>query len=183
VLLFSTNPEIVFPAAIVQCSRYLDADKSGIAEIVRIEGPLAQQVISAWNFVAERTRVGELPSEDQVQAAGVYRYPMAAVRELIVNAVVHRDYENSHAQVHVRLFNDRMEVSSPGGWFGASPSDIGPTSLADLRGESKCRNIRLATMLYKIKFFEGEGRGIPTAVAECRTTKTPDPVVVRTTTP
>lgn len=47
-------------------------------------------------------------------------YPFRAVREVLVNALIHRDYQNIGAEIHVDVYDDRMEISSPGGMMNGS---------------------------------------------------------------
>ncbi|MEU7923203.1 tetratricopeptide repeat protein [Micromonospora zamorensis] len=178
-LLFGGRPEKVLPTAIIQCARYHGRDRTTPRDIVRITGPLVDQIISAWQFVADRVSLGETTTRRGVQAAPVYRYPMMAVRELIANAVVHRRYENVESCVHVRLFTDRLEITSAGEWVGRQVGDDTTNDLAELEGESRSRNFRLAQMLAAVRLFEGEGSGIPTTVADCHAYGAPEPKVIQ----
>lgn len=176
-LLFGVAPESVLPSAIIQCVRYHGENRTAPREIVRITGPLLHQISAAWQFVAGHTYLGETTADSSVQADAVYHYPMVAVRELIVNAVVHRQYADVERCVHVRLFSDRLEIVSAGEWMGRPVHDETTNELADLEGESRSRNFRLAHLLAAVKLFEGEGSGIPTAVADCRSCGAPEPQV------
>lgn len=81
-----------------------------------------------------------------------YELPVAAIRELIINAVVHRNYQMS-SSVQVAVFDDRVEISSPGGMYGSL------TLEEALQGRSSLRNQTLARTLEKIGIIEGWGSG------------------------
>ena len=103
---------------------------------------------------------------------------MVAVREVIANALVHRNYESSDSNVHVRLFADRLEVSSPGAWQGQELQPDIEYSLSHVQGHSVKRNFRLAYLLSAIRLVEGDGSGIPTALRDCKDKASPVPVVL-----
>lgn len=48
-------------------------------------------------------------------------YPYKAVREVLVNALIHRDYQVLGSEIHIEMFDDRMEISSPGGMANGTP--------------------------------------------------------------
>ena len=123
--------------------------------------------------------MGEAPTAGQAQSATVYEYPMIAVREVIANALVHRDYASMDSCVHVRLFADRLEVSSPGVWFSRDLASGVTYELSALSGHSRKRNFRLAYDLSLIKLVESEGTGIPTAIRDCEVMQSPVPTVVQ----
>ena len=81
--------------------------------------------------------------------------------------------------VHVRLFTDRLEVSSPGSWLGRTIDPGVECPLSSLSGHSIKRNFRLAHDLSWIKLVEGEGTGIPTAINDCEYMKNPAPTMVQ----
>ena len=178
-LLFVTDSTAVCPSAMVKCVRYHGTDRSAAREIVTIEGPVPQQIIMARKFVAGYAQRGEVPSADSARAQEVYDLPMIAVREIIANALVHRDYANADACVHVRLFDDRLEVSSPGDWCSRALNQGEEVDLGELEGQSVKRNFRLAHLLSWIKLVEGEGSGIPTAVSDCVDAHSRRPIVVQ----
>jgi tetratricopeptide (TPR) repeat protein len=177
VLLFATDPTMLFPAAIAQCTRYYGNTKDAPRDPIEVRGNLRQQIDGCWDFVADLVRQGDAPTSAGAQAQVVYRYPMVAVREIVANALVHRDYGDSHSCIHVRLFEDRLEIVSPGTWTG---KDLGPDQaqpMGVLVGESHKRNFRLARAMAWVGRFEGEGSGIPLAVRDCREAGAPEPVV------
>ncbi|MGH3904249.1 MAG: ATP-binding protein [Pseudonocardiaceae bacterium] len=179
VLLFAKNPTVTFPTAIVKCAQYYGTGRGDSRDIVTYEDTVPGQIVRARQFVADRVRLGEAPSTTRAQSTVVFYYPMVAVREIIANALVHRDYAVTDACVHVRLFSDRLEVSSPGTWHGGNLSIGAEYKLASLAGQSIKRNSRLAHILSWVRLVEGEGSGIPSALRDCRATQTPTPTVVQ----
>ncbi len=177
VLLFGHDPAVVLPTAVVQCVQYFGDDLTAHRERVDLYGPLPRQIEQAWQFVADRVRQGEAPSASSARSEPVYRYPMVAVREVLANALVHRNYEDRGRSVHVRLFGDRLEISSPGDWEGRDLPPGAEQGLSALAGESRHRNFRVASTLSWTGLVEGEGSGIPTTIADCRRLGAPEPVV------
>ena len=137
-------------------------------------------IISARDFVAERARLGESPNKRSAFAETSYRFPMIAVREIIANAIVHRDYQNQESSVQVHMFNDRIEVISPGNWGGSPEVIEAQTQLVNLDRPSQKRNFRLARTLTWSKLVEGVGAGVLRATADCRALSAPEPTVSAT---
>ena len=179
-LLFAEDPTIACPTAIVQCVQYHGNDLSASrSEPATFNGTIYDQITATFDFVSDRVRLGEAPSPHQPQAAPFYEFPMVAFREILANALVHRDYTSDDSNVHVRLFEDRIEVTSPGNWHGRTLDDGMPYDLAQLKGQSRKRNFLLARILSWIKLIEGEGSGIPSALHACALEHSPPPVVVQ----
>jgi hypothetical protein len=176
-LLFGERPTAVFPTAVIQCSRIRGTDKNALTESRTLRGTLPEQIIKAQQFVTELAVRGEEPAEGEARSRTVFAYPMITVREVVANAVVHRDYEHTESCVHVRVFADRIEVSSPGAWIGRSLAAGEFRTLGELIGESRRRNFRLADVLGWMKLVEGEGAGLPRAVHECRAEGFREPTV------
>lgn len=178
-LLFAKEPTGVCPTSMVKCTRYYAADRTRIRETETFEGTVPDQIIYARKFVADRVYRGDEPSADQAQSVAVYDYPMIAVREIIANALVHRDYSSTDSCVHVRIFSDRMEVSSPGSWLGRDLDRGVHYEMSSLNGQSIKRNFRLAHLMSWIKLVEGEGSGIPSTLRACKDEQSPEPIVIQ----
>jgi len=123
-LAFGRNPFTVLPGARLRLLRFDGAkEKFGAERNVTkdrmFEGPIPHIVASARDFI--RTLVREF---DYLGPNGLFvtepEYPEPAWDEAIVNALVHRSYSLSNATVFVRIFDDRMEIESPGGFPGPS---------------------------------------------------------------
>ena len=104
---------------------------------------------------------------------------MICVREIIANALAHRDYENIHRFVHIYLFLDRIEIMSPGNWFDKTLIEGKSYPISDLVSPSIKRNIALADTLSWINLIEIDGKGITNAIEDCRIKNAPMPEVIQ----
>lgn len=134
----------------IQCARFKGTERVNFLDKKEFEGPLCEQIDGAFSFVLEHINIG-LEIEGIVHKEK-YELPPAAIRELIINAAVHRNYQQ-HSSIQVAVYDDRVEISSPGGLYGA-------LTLEDaLQGRSSLRNQTLARTLEKIGVIEGWGSG------------------------
>lgn len=128
------------------------------------QGPMGDMVSAAVAAVVRNLRRTSVM--DGAERKERLDYPLEAIRELIVNAVMHRDYSPlaRGTQVQVELYPDRLVVKSPGGFYGnVSPEDFGAPDV------SSSRNQRLARLLADVPLgnsggwiAENRGSGIPT---------------------
>lgn len=100
-----------------------------------------------------------------------YELPHKAIRELIINAVIHRNYQIS-SSVQVAVYDDRVEISSPGTIYGSL------TLEEAMEGRSSIRNKTLARTLEKIDILEGWGSGLKRIFSQCEEYGIPYPVFV-----
>jgi len=97
-------------------------------------------------------------------------YPVPALQQLVRNAVLHRTYEATNAPVRVYWYDDRIEITSPGGPFGTvSAENFGWPGVTDYR------NPNLAEALRVLGFVQRFGAGIPTARRELAKNGNPPP--------
>ncbi|MDZ4763586.1 MAG: ATP-binding protein [Chloroflexota bacterium] len=90
-------------------------------------------------------------------------YPLIALRELIYNAIVHRDYQYSNAPIRITWYDDRIEIWNPGGPFGHVTEDnFGAGDVTDYR------NPHIAEAMKNLGYVERAGQGIPRSRDELR---------------
>lgn len=83
-------------------------------------------------------------------------YPFKAVREVLVNALIHRDYQSIGSEVHVDMYDDRMEISSPGGMIsGSRIQDLDLKRVPSMR-----RNEIISDIFGRLHYMERRGSGI-----------------------
>lgn len=150
-LLFGCEPQRWVPSAEILVARYGGAvmDDQFVKEQVR--GTLPQQIRRAEAFVTSNMRRGvRLLGLERVEET---EYPPEAVREAIVNAVAHRDYQARGDEIRVLMFADRIEFYSP----GRLPGHVTVENLVD---ERYSRNEILVQILSDMGFIERLGYGI-----------------------
>ncbi len=125
-----------------------------------IVGNLGDLIEESLSFVKKNIRVGTGTRDKSMRAPEIPEIPEAVIKEAIVNAVAHRDYE-SNASVEVMIFHDRLEVFNP-----ALRSAV--PDLDSLRGgNSKPYNPTLVSILSKMGYVEEHGTGIPGIFEAC----------------
>ena len=162
-LLFGERPQVYLPQSGLVFVRFVGTEprgSDGLAGYGRREeigGPLARMIERAWQVVWEEMRVGAvvkgLVREEQTE------YPPFAVREALVNAVCHRDYRLRGRRIEVRMFDDRLEVISPGGLPGY-------ITLDNIVDEHFSRNPRMVAGLFQWGYIEELGLGIDRMIEE-----------------
>ena len=162
-LLFGRSPQRLLPQTGAVWVRFAGTEphgKNGSAGYMRreeIRGTLSQVIEGLWNAIWEEMRHESVLSG--LQREELSEYPVAAVREAIVNAIAHRDYRLTGRRIEVRMFDDRMEVVSPGGL----PGHI---TLDNIVEEHFSRNPRLVRGLFHWGFIEELGLGIDRMIDE-----------------
>lgn len=178
-LLFGKNPQEVCRSAITQCTIYRGKDKAAVFEKIQLDSTIPNQIIDSHNYIESRVNKIENSIAGRAQLETRYEYPMRCVREIIANALAHRDYEDNHRIVHIYLFLDRIEIMSPGDWFDKSLIEGKLYPISDLVSPSIKRNIALSDTLSWINLMEVDGKGITTAIDDCRINDAPIPEVIQ----
>jgi len=166
VLFFAKNVRRLFPQAYITCLLARGTDKVHILDRKDFDGGIVADIEEALRFIERNTRVAY--RIERLRREEIPEYPMAALREAITNAVMHRDWFNEGANVFVEIYTDRIEVSNPGGLpKGMLPSDLGHKSVR--------RNPLIADLLHRIEFIEKAGTGIKRMRDEARAQGCPEP--------
>jgi ATP-dependent DNA helicase RecG len=177
-LLFAATPQTWFPEAFVRVIRYRgNARGSGarqqVVEDVRCEGPLPKQIRQARETVREVQ-----PTRRALGRGGTFEdsplVPEDAWLEGIVNAVVHRSYSITGDHIRVEVFDNRIEISSPGRFPGLVRLDD-PTNAVRF-----ARNPRIARVAADLHFGQELGEGIRRMFEEMRAAGLSDPLYRQT---
>ena len=137
----------------------------------RITGAIPDMLEDAVEFVRKNSRIKTI-IDDNGRRADKPEYPVKAVREAILNALVHRDYSiyAENIPVCIEMYRDRMEIINSGGLYGKISID----ALGKVRPET--RNAALANMLELLNITENRYSGIPTMRNEFAKAGLPAPI-------
>lgn len=151
-ILFAQDPPRWFPGAAIQYVRYEgDALDSDILDERRFEGDLITVLRELDSFLKTLFPSRPEPVSPLREDARV-PYPVVAVRELLMNGVMHRDYE-SNAAIRFYWFRDRIEIQNPGGLYGAVTPQTFPN-------QNDYRNPKIAEAMKTLGYVNTFGRGI-----------------------
>ena len=151
---------------IIQCAVFKGMDRAYFVDHREFEGPVQEQMEAAYQYVLEKINRG-------MRIQGIYRQdrfelPIDSVREMIANSVAHRSYLEP-GNIQVALYDDRLEVTSPGMLLhGVSIKKM-------MEGYSKPRNRAIAYAFAYMKIIEKWGSGIPRIIRECKSYGLPKP--------
>src|SRR5258708_32289006 len=156
-LLVGTDPQRYIRGAFITAARFASAEMSDTFSRHEIVGNLPQQILQAETFLLDNLRRG-VQLGTSMERTEYLEYPMEAVRELVVNAVSHRDYSIQGDGIRMFLFGNRLEVSSPGGLPG-------PVTIDNIADERFSRNSIIVQVLSDLGFIERLGYGVDRAIA------------------
>ena len=142
----------------VQCGIFKGTTRAVFVDKKEYSGPIYEQIDEAYQFVLRNIHTGA--EFGSLLRRDVYELPIDSIRELIANAVSHRSYLDN-ANVQVALYDDRLEVTSPGMLIG------GLTIEEMKKGYSRPRNKGIVSALAYMKVVERWGSGIPRLYENC----------------
>ncbi len=150
----------------------LGEDKERFIDNKRINGRIADMVDEALTFCKRNMKVKTIIDADTGKRRDKTEYPIDAVREAVLNALIHRDYSihTEGTPVQIDFFTDRLEIHSPGNLYGRMTVEQLGVVKPDLR------NPTLAIMAESMTEAESRYSGIPTIRRDMREYGLPDPV-------
>ena len=156
VLFFAKDPQAFFPESYITAIKYKTNERFSILDKKDFKGPLISQIENTLGFVLRHMNI-----ESSIQMGGtpylgmrkdIYEYSPVAIREAILNAVAHRDYQYDSSHIYVHMFPDYIEIENPGGLYrGLTIEDLGKRSVR--------RNRLIAELLHRSGFVERIGSG------------------------
>jgi len=152
---FGKDIQRYFPDTIVKCALFEGRDKTGrILDHIDIKDNIFNQIDFAENFILRNIRKAAWINPQTGRREEKYELPYLAIREAIANAVAHRDYRIS-SHIDIAIFDDRIEVWSPGGLpLGITIKDLPKKHMSVLR------NPVIAEVLYLSRYIERWATGI-----------------------
>jgi ATP-dependent DNA helicase RecG len=152
VLLFCRDRYKWFPDSAIQCVCFAGETRAEIIDQIDITSPLIVALDEIVMFIKRHTKtsakIGELKRKD------IPQFPPLAVREAVINAIIHADYSMKGTSTQIAIFSNRIEFTNP----GALP--YGQTIELALSGISRMRNRMMGRIFREIKMIERLGTGL-----------------------
>ena len=146
---FSKKREECFPLIKIECARFKGVTTKVFLDQATYDGGIIESIEGSIEFIKKNIRlgatIGEVYREDR------WEYPLLALREIIINSVVHRDYSILGSDIKIAIFDDMVEVTSPG-YFMIEKDQLSS-------GCSELRNQNLGNLFKKLKIIEQWGTG------------------------
>ncbi len=166
VLFFIKDPFLHIPQSAVNCVAYSGNTKVNILDRKTFNLDIISNIDESITFLKRHLNLSyEITGKQRKEKLEI---PEVALREAVVNAVAHRDYFEKGAGVMIEVFDNRVEISNPGGLpKGLKPEDLGKRTLA--------RNPLIAALLNRAKYIEKLGTGIQRIRQEMSAAGLPEP--------
>lgn len=169
ILMFGINPRFFIPGASVQYVKFTGEDEASDFEYEhRFEGDLTTQLGQMEEFIKANIVKMVLP---ELGVDYVSSYPIRAIKELLFNAVIHKDYQ-SNAPIKFYEFSDRIEISNAGGLYGKARPENFPN-------ENDYRNPAISEAVKNLGFVNGFNIGVKAALAALNKNGSPAPEFIK----
>jgi len=178
IMLFGAYPQAFYPQLCITAISVPGTETGMVGSAgerfidnLRIEGTLPQMLERAVNFVLKNMKHKTIVDENTAQRIDKWDYPPVAVREAILNALIHRDY-SIHTEampIQIILYSDRMEIYNPVGLYGKLRID----QLGKVQPDT--RNPVIAVAMELLEKAENRYSGIPTIYHELAKAGLPEP--------
>lgn len=170
-LCFATQPQKYrqFRNAYIELQLYHGIARDTPLKKYDIKGSLPQQIEQAIQFLSQNT--WRVPKIHGIKREDVPAYSEKALREVVTNSLVHRDYKKMHQPVKIAIFDNRIEIENPGNLMPG-------LTTYNLIHKRDWRNPLLAELMKKFGFGEMDGQGIDRLYAAILAIKVPPPIFI-----
>ncbi|MCK4767320.1 MAG: putative DNA binding domain-containing protein, partial [Desulfobacula sp.] len=152
ILFFAKNLENIYRHTTITCALFKGKDKANILDRKDFNADLVSSVDNAMLFLKQHIPV-RYEFDGSPKRIEIPQIPFEALREAVINAVCHRNYFEKGANIMIAIFDDRVEISSPGGLVkGLNKKNFGKKSVL--------RNANIANLFHRMGYIEKMGTGI-----------------------
>lgn len=173
ILLFGKNPQLFFPRAFIRFIRYdgteakVGKDMNVVKDVI-FEGRILEQVEKAVDFIKIQMKEKTYLGHDGIFITEE-EYSEFVRTEIVINAATHRDYGIKGTDIQIKMFNDRLEVDSPGTFAGMVRKE-------NIRYTHFSRNPKIAAFLKDYGYVKEYGEGVDRMCKELEAIGLPDPI-------
>ncbi len=150
-LFFGKEPSEIITHHEIRIARYKGTDRLHTIDSQEIKGPVYKMLDAVEKFFLRNTNLANKIVE--FKRVDIPEYPFEAVREAVINAIAHRDYNRRGAPIMVAVFDDRVEVKNPGGLLPG-------LKIKSLEGKHSTRNEMICRIFHETMDMERFGTGI-----------------------
>ena len=160
ILLFGKDRQGNLPDAIIRLACFQGKTKEKIIDSIEITSALPFAITEGIQFIERHisveAKIGKVFRKD------ISQYPPFAIREALINSIVHTDYSMKGCHIQVAIFADRIEITNPGGL------PFGQTLKKALSGYSRLRNRVIGRVFRELKLIEQWGSGLQRIIETCK---------------
>ncbi|MGD9152968.1 MAG: putative DNA binding domain-containing protein [Gammaproteobacteria bacterium] len=175
-ILFGKEPAFWLPQCSIRLARFRGIDKSEFIDSKIVDGNVFQLINAAMQFADLYLPVSSKFGTGKIERIDEPLFPIDALREVFANAIGHRNYAQYKATLSFAIYENRLEVWSP----GLPPDGVTFDNIKILH-ESILRNRLITKVLYYRKLFESWGRGIQKIIDLCIQAGHPEPEFIERT--
>jgi len=145
---------------VIRCARFKGTSKERIIDSLDVYSPLPTAIDGIIGFIERNTRTNSVIG--RTRRVDIPQFPPLAIREAAVNSLLHADYSLKGSHTQIAIFDNRIEITNPGGL------PYGQTIKKALSGYSRLRNRVLGRVFRELRLIEQWGSGIPRIFAICK---------------
>ena len=150
-LFFGKDPSEYIPQNEIRIARFRGVTRIEFIDSKEIKGPFYKMLDDVEAFLKRNKRIASKVVE--FKRVDIPEYPYEAIREAIINAIAHRDYTRRGAPIIISIFDDRVEISNPGGLLPG-------LNIKNLEGRHETRNEKICSIFHHTMDMEKFGTGI-----------------------
>lgn len=174
VLFFGSQPQDFIEKAVIRCIRFQGTDKRYITDDKPFVGNLYNQYSQALVWLKEKLDIRyDIEGQGSGPRKEIWEIPETVFKETIINALAHRDYYDKGGIIQIEVFDDRVEISNPGGLVSAIPE-------SEFGKRSHSRNPLIFGLFARMHLVEQVGSGIARIYDLMKDANLPDPVFQKT---
>jgi len=159
ILLFGINPEFYLPGSYIQYVKFSGEEMNSDVDFEKkFSGALITELNSIDDFIKNNIIKERPVKKDSFQEETIRNYPFWALRELLMNAIMHRNYE-SNSPIYIYEFSNRIEILNPGGLYGDVNAQNFPNT-------SDYRNVVIAEAMKTLGYVNRCNYGVKRAIEE-----------------
>ena len=171
ILLFGKNPQKYFKNAKVRIGLFKGDDESTIISDKEVSGNLFKQILEVEavlkSVINKKSSIKDFDRED------IWDYPLVALREAVLNALIHREYSDQSSCTQIKIFDNKIWIYNTGDLFGG----LTLKQIQSSHHPSKSRNPLVMSVIYKAGYVEQFGTGIKRMTVACKKQGMPAPVL------